>query len=80
MESPSFWIGQFHRKKASRVPRSPGFSFGTIEWSCPGMIKFRLIKSEYNPEKEKPLYKETRLKACGAQIELRTHINIVEVR
>ena len=80
MESPSSWIGQFHRKKASRVPRSPGFSLGTIEWSCPGMIMVRLIKSEYNPEREKPLYKETRLKACGAQIELRTHINIAEVR
>ena len=39
MESPSFWIGQFHRKKASRVPKSPGLSLGTIEWSCPGMVK-----------------------------------------
>ena len=39
MESPSSWIGQFHRKKASRVPRLPGLSFGTIEWSCPGMVK-----------------------------------------
>ena len=40
-----------------------------------------LIKSEYKPVKSrkgKPLYKETRLKACGAQIELRTHINIAE--
>ena len=39
-----------------------------------------LIKSEYNPEREKPLYKETRLKAFGAQIELRTHVNIAEAR
>ena len=39
MESPSFWIGQFHRKKASRVPKSPGLSLGTIEWSCPGVVK-----------------------------------------
>ena len=31
MESPSSWIGQFHRKKASRVPKSPGLSLGTIE-------------------------------------------------
>ena len=34
----------------------------------------------FNPEKGKPLYKETRLKACGAQIELRTHINIAEAQ
>ena len=39
MESPSFWIGQFHRKKASQVPKSPGLSLSTIEWSCPGMVK-----------------------------------------
>ena len=39
MESPSSWIGQFHRKKASRVPKSPGLSLGTIEWLCPGMVK-----------------------------------------
>ena len=39
MESPSSWIGQFHRKKASRVPKSIGLSLGTIEWSCPGMVK-----------------------------------------
>ena len=39
MESPSSWIGQFHRKKASRVPKSPALSLGTIEWSCPGMVK-----------------------------------------
>ena len=38
MESPSSWIGQFHRKKASRVPKLPGLSFGTIEWSCQGMM------------------------------------------
>ena len=44
MESPSSWIGQFHKKKASRVPRSPGFNFGTIEWSCPGIVM--LVKSE----------------------------------
>ena len=39
MESPSTWIGQFHRKKASQDPKSPGLSLGTIEWSCPGMVK-----------------------------------------
>ena len=54
MESPSSWIGQFHKKKASHVPRSPGFSFGTIEWSCPGMVM--LVKSDnkncLNPERE----------------------------
>ena len=77
MESPSSWIGQFQRKKASRVPRSPGFNFGTIEWSCPGIIMLVLVKSECNPERE---YKETRLKTFGAQIELRTHINIAEAR
>ena len=38
MESPSFWIGQFYKKKASRVPKSPGLSLGTREWSCPGMM------------------------------------------
>ena len=74
MESPSSWIGQFHKKKASRVPKSPGFSFGTIEWSCPGMVK---IKSECKPVKSrerKLLHKETRLKAFGVQIELKnTH-------
>ena len=37
-----------------------------------------LIKSEYSPEKGKPLNKETRLKAFGAQNELRTHVNIAE--
>ena len=31
-------MGQFHRKNASRVPKSPGLSFGTREWSCPGML------------------------------------------
>ena len=54
MESPSSWIGQFHKKKASRVPRSPGFNFGTIEWSCPGMVM--LVKSDskncLNPERK----------------------------
>ena len=82
MESPSSWIGQFHKKKASRVPRSPGFSFGTIEWSCPGMVM--LVKSDnkncLNPREGKPLHKETRLKANRAQTELGTHINIVEAR
>ena len=39
MESPSSWIRQFHREKASRVPKSPGLSLGTIEWLCPGMMK-----------------------------------------
>ena len=38
MESPSSWTGQFHRKKASQVPKSPGLSLGTIEWSCPGIV------------------------------------------
>ena len=38
MESPSSLMGQFHRKKASRVPKSPGLSLGTREWSCPGMM------------------------------------------
>ena len=79
MESPSSWIGQFHRKKASRVPRSPGFNFGTIEWSCPGMI-ILVDEIRVKSRKGKLLYKETRLKAFGAQIELRTHINIAEAR
>ena len=38
MDSPSFLMGQFHRKNASRVPKSPGLSLGTREWSCPGMV------------------------------------------
>ena len=38
MESPSSLMGQFHRKNASRVPKSPGLSLGTREWSCPGMM------------------------------------------
>ena len=38
IESPSSLIGQFHRKNASRVPKSPGLSLGTREWSCPGML------------------------------------------
>ena len=43
MDNPSSWIGQFHKKKASRVPKSPGLSLGTIEWLCPGIMK---VKSE----------------------------------
>ena len=82
MDNPSSRIGQFHKKKASRVPKSPGLSFGTIEWSCPGMVM--LVQSDnkncLNPEREKLLYKETRLKAFGAQIELKTHINIAGAR
>ena len=82
MDNPSSRIGQFHKKKASRVPRSPGFSFGTIEWSCPGMVM--LVKSDnkncLNPERENPCTKKTRLKTFGAQIELRTYINIVKAR
>ena len=35
-----------HKKKASQVPKSPGLSFGTIEWSCPGIMK---VKSENKP-------------------------------
>ena len=38
IESPSSLMGQFHRKNASRVPKSPGLSLGTREWSCPGML------------------------------------------
>ena len=38
IESPSSLMGQFHKKNASRVPKSPGLSFGTREWSCPGML------------------------------------------
>ena len=38
IESPSSLMGQFDRKKASRVPKSPGLSFGRIEWSCPGIV------------------------------------------
>ena len=38
MESPSSLMGKFHRKKASRVPKLPGLSLGTREWSCPGMV------------------------------------------
>ena len=38
IESPSSLIGQFHRKNASRVPKSPGLSLGTREWSWPGMV------------------------------------------
>ena len=41
MDIPSSRIGQFHKKKASRVPKSPGLSFGTIEWSCPGIMKVK---------------------------------------
>ena len=71
MDSPSSWIGQFHKKKASRVPKSPGLSFGTIEWSCPGIMK---VKSENKPVKsreKKLLHKETSLKAFGVQFELK---------
>ena len=39
MESPSSLMGQFHKKNASQVPKSPGLSFGTREWLCPGMLK-----------------------------------------
>ena len=38
IESPSSLMGQFHRKNASQVPKSPGLSLGTREWSCPGMV------------------------------------------
>ena len=38
IESPSSLMGQFHRKNASRVPKLPGLSLGTREWSCPGMV------------------------------------------
>ena len=26
------------QEEGVRVPRLPGFSFGTIEWLCPGMV------------------------------------------
>ena len=80
MESLSFWIGQFHRKKASLVPKSAGLSLGTIEWSCPGMIKETSLSDKIRvlSRKGKPLHKETRLKTFGAQIELKTHINIAK--
>ena len=38
IESPSSLMGQFHRKNASQVPKWPGLSLGTREWSCPGMV------------------------------------------
>ena len=38
IDKPSSMIRQFQRKNASHVPKSPGFSLGTNEWSCPGMI------------------------------------------
>ena len=38
IESPLSLMGQFHRKNASRVPKLPGLSLGTREWSCPGMV------------------------------------------
>ena len=41
MDIPLSRIGQFHKKKASWVPKSPGLSFGTIEWSCPGIMKVK---------------------------------------
>ena len=50
MDNPSSWIRQFHKKKASRVPKSPGLSLGTIEWSCPGIMK---VKSEGKSVKSK---------------------------
>ena len=64
MESPSSWIGQFHRKKASRDPKLPGLSLGTIEWSCPGMVNkislFDKIQVQilFNPERENPCTKK----------------------
>ena len=80
MESPSSWIGQFHRKKASWVPRSPRLQLWNDRVVVSRHNNTCLIKSEYNPERGKPLNKETRLKAFGAQNELRTHINIAEAR
>ena len=38
IESPSSLMGQFHKKNASRVPKSPGLSLDTREWLCPGML------------------------------------------
>ena len=74
MDSPSSRIGQFHKKKASRVPKSPGLSFGTIEWSCPGIMKVKSESKSGESRKRKLLYKETHLKAFEAQIELKyTH-------
>ena len=38
IERPLSLMGQFHRKNASRVPKSLGLSLGTREWLCPGMV------------------------------------------
>ena len=56
MESPSSWIRQFHRKKASRDPKLPGLSLGTIEWSCPGIVN---ETSFVNPERKIPTQRNT---------------------
>ena len=76
MESPSSLMGQFHRKKASRVPKSPGLSLGTREWSCPGMVNETSLVDKiriqfYLIQKGKSSHRETCLKASRAQIELR---------
>ena len=67
MESSSSLMGQFHRKNASQVPKSPGLSLGTREWSCPGMMneisligKIRIQSSLIQKVREKKfLHKET---------------------
>ena len=46
IESPSSLMGQIHRKNASRVPRSPGLSLGTREWSFPGMMNETSLSSK----------------------------------
>ena len=76
MESPSSWTGQFHTKKASRVPKSQGLSLCTIEWSCPRIVNETSLFDEirvkpYLIQRGKTQHKETHLKASGAQIELR---------
>ena len=74
MESPSSWIGQFHRKKGI-----PGSQIARLQLWYDRVVMSRhdnacLVKSEYNPERENPCTRKTRLKTFGAQIELRnTH-------
>ena len=76
IESPSSLMGQFHRKNASRVPKLPGLSLGTREWSCPGMVNEtslfdKIHVQSYLIQRGKSSHKETRLKASRVQIELR---------
>ena len=71
IESPSSLMGQFQRKNASLVPRSPGLSWGTKEWLCPGMVNPIMVNRSIKIKFKSATHLQTRLYPTGGQIELR---------